>query len=535
MLRWKDKQLNHVDSQKILRNSGTYTILLLTLLAMTFFGVCSPDQGGGVLPSGAAAKVAGEKISPNEFLRSYNNTRQRMQSQYGEAFNMIAKDLPKSVLNQLVNERILFYAAKNAGIEAQEDDVLRLLLDAKAFQDEKGAFSSESYSNYLRSNGYTEKSFTDEIIRSVSVQNLRQFMNDTTYVSDRAAALDYKLQESKIDIDYLRIEPAMAKVDVSEEEVTKFLDDAGKTKVKDYYNSHLSEFNQPAKVKARHILVSFQGARAAAGDAAKRSKEDAQKRAASLLAKVRAAGADFAKIATAETDEPSGKTKGGDLGYFGKEDMVKEFSEKAFAMKEGEISDPVLSAFGYHIIRVEDIKPEQKTTLEAATPQIARKLVQEQKSGTALDALAGKILEEAKAGKDTTMKSVGAKWASTGPTNLSSPYFAGLGSDEKSVEAALTLKTPGQVYDKVLTDKTSKVVIKLKSRIDADEKTLTAEKKKELKDSSAASSAYSIMSNYEKSLRKELEEKGRIWENPKYLTMGQNEQSATGGPETSDM
>ena len=99
MYRWKDTTLSSADKAKILRNAGTYTILLLTLVAMALFGVCSPKLTSGLPTSGrAAAVVDGDTVSSDEFQRAYRNAYQRLQYQYNEAFDPAAMQLSRTVL-----------------------------------------------------------------------------------------------------------------------------------------------------------------------------------------------------------------------------------------------------------------------------------------------------------------------------------------------------------------------------------------------------------------------------------------------------
>ncbi len=112
-------------------------------------------------------------------------------------------------------------------------------------------------------------------------------------------------------------------------------EDVNDDKVKEYYNAHKADFRQ---VKASHILV---------------ETEDQAKEVKKRVAKT---GADFAAVAKETSTDPSAKENGGDLGFFTKDQMVKPFADKAFAMKVNEISDPVKSEFGYHIIKVQEIK-----------------------------------------------------------------------------------------------------------------------------------------------------------------------------------
>lgn len=114
-----------------------------------------------------------------------------------------------------------------------------------------------------------------------------------------------------------------------------------------YYNEHPNEFEQ---VKARHILFSL---RPQAGQATSPDKERVRKRALQVLQRLRA-GEDFATLAKEYSDDPGTKENGGDLGYFPRGRMVKEFEEMAFSLSPGQMSDLVETTYGFHIIKVED-------------------------------------------------------------------------------------------------------------------------------------------------------------------------------------
>lgn len=522
MLKWKDKKLSELDRKKIARNSGTYMILLLALVAMTFFGVCSPRGSNIAGLSGYAAKVAGQEINSFEFRRAYQNMMQRFQSQFSENFDPASIGLAKMVLRQLIDERIMYLAALSAGVEAQTSDVEKFLLEAKAFRDDKGQFSEDAYNRYLKSMGYTEASFTEELRRSITVQRFRALFGADSYVSSKTVGLDYQVQESKIDVEYLKLEPLMAKVVVTDDDIKKFLDDAGKAKVKEYYESHAPEFNQEAQVKARHILVQFNGSRNASAEAAKRTKEQAKARAEEIAKKVSAPNADFAKTAKEMTDEPSGKTSGGDLGYFNKATMDPKFSEAAFALAKGKISGVVETPFGFHIIKVEDRKEPKNTTLEAATNSIAATLIKKTKAPEELRTKADLILADLKAGKDgkATMSGLGVEWKSTGPVSLGTRYFSGLGSDDAVINAALALHKVGEVAPQVYTVGDQKFILRLKARSNPESlDKLTADKRADLSQSASSTMGSQLLSAYEKSLRKNLEEKGKVWQNPKYVEL----------------
>jgi peptidyl-prolyl cis-trans isomerase C len=117
------------------------------------------------------------------------------------------------------------------------------------------------------------------------------------------------------------------------------------------YDEAVKQMGQEVEVHARHILI-----RAAPGD--EKASKDAEDKIKAVIARLNK-GEDFTKVAAEVTEDPSGKANGGDLGYFSKEQMVPEFSDVAFKLEKGQISEPVKTQFGWHVLKVEDkrVKP----------------------------------------------------------------------------------------------------------------------------------------------------------------------------------
>lgn len=136
-----------------------------------------------------------------------------------------------------------------------------------------------------------------------------------------------------------------------------------------YYDTHPDAFKQPEQIKASHILVKVDPK----DDPAK--KEEAHKKIESVQEKLKS-GADFAALAKELSDCPS-KEKGGDLGYFAKGQMVKPFEDAALALKPGETSSIVETQFGYHIIKLTEIKPEGIMPYAEVKDQLTQYLKQE--------------------------------------------------------------------------------------------------------------------------------------------------------------
>ncbi|UKL13953.1 peptidylprolyl isomerase [Dissulfurimicrobium hydrothermale] len=151
---------------------------------------------------------------------------------------------------------------------------------------------------------------------------------------------------------------------------------------KEFYEKNKAEFSQPEMIKARHILIRPQGNSEKAWKEAEAKAKDIKKK----LEK----GADFAQLAKQYSEDPGTKDKGGELGLFPKGRMVPEFEKAAFALKVGEISAPVKTQFGYHIIKVEEKKPAETKPLKDVMSQV-KQMVKMEKQQNELEKLIDQI------------------------------------------------------------------------------------------------------------------------------------------------
>ena len=128
------------------------------------------------------------------------------------------------------------------------------------------------------------------------------------------------------------------------------------------YDEAVKQIGEEKEVHARHILF-----RTPAGD--EKASKEAEDKLKAVIVRLKK-GEDFAKVASEVTEDPSGKANGGDLGYFSKDQMVPEFSEVAFKLDKGQISDPVKTQFGWHVIKIEDKRVKEAPKFEDVKPQI---------------------------------------------------------------------------------------------------------------------------------------------------------------------
>lgn len=522
MFRMKDKSLHGVEADKLRKNFWTYVVLLSALGAMTFFGVCTPGGSSFVGPSGSAAKVADEVITRNEFNRAYRNAYDRSQRQYRDDFDPARFRLAHTVMKELVDDRAIYVKSVEYGLRASDDEIIAILREENTFKDDKGQFSADAFKNYLDSQGYTEASFMEEIRRSLTVQKFQKLVRDSVYVSSKAAEIDYRLAETKLNLEYLKFDPQKIEVTVSKEEIDKLLaDEAGKKRVKDYYDSNKKEFNAEEQVKARHILVAFQGARNAPADGQKRSKDEAKARAAEILSKAKTAGTDFVALAKESTDEAAGKASGGDLGFKAREAMGPEMAQAAFALKPGEITEVVESPFGFHIIKVEERKEAKSVKLEEAERGIAENFLRKEKRPSLAKEQADKVVAELREGRDIQplLTQYKVSWAETGEVAMNAGFIPGIGTSKEVANALASLSKPGEVTKVPLDVRGNLYVLRLKSKAEADVQKLTPERRRELAQSQAFSEGFAIYRVVERQLTDELEKKHKIWMNPEYLSL----------------
>ncbi|MEA2109055.1 MAG: peptidylprolyl isomerase [Pseudomonadota bacterium] len=191
-----------------------------------------------------------------------------------------------------------------------------------------------------------QKEFLDTLVtRNIIYQEgVRQKMPENPMVKKQVDAFRKKLVVAAI----------------LDQEVNRKIKDVSDAELKTYYDKNLKEFQQPRQVKARHILVKEQ----------KQAEEVHRK----LLK-----GEDFATLANEFSTCPS-KAKGGDLGFFTRDRMVKEFSDVAFSLKPKEISPVVKTQFGYHIIVVDEIKEGRQQTFDEVKTKLGDKIRAERKN-----------------------------------------------------------------------------------------------------------------------------------------------------------
>ncbi|MBW1955958.1 MAG: SurA N-terminal domain-containing protein [Deltaproteobacteria bacterium] len=380
-------------------------ILGAIVIVFVFWGIGSFRER----QAGRVAVVNGEPISVAEYRETYNNLIQRLRASFGDNLDeaMIEQlKVKEQALNQLIEERLLLQEAQRLHLSVSESELADTIRAIPAFQSDSG-FDPRLYRRILDLNRMTPETFEMLQKRSLQVQRLERFVTDGIHVSDLEVNAWIDWQNTAVNIRYVLFDPdaytditpstealeAFFKENASgyrtKEEVKvryvhfdpqHYLNDVSVTEaeLKEYYDANTEAFEVPKTMEARHILIKI--------DPADKPEtiEEKRKKIEGLLKRIRN-GEDFATLARAFSEDPS-KASGGRIGPFQKEMMVPPFGEAAFALKAGEVSDPVRTRFGWHIIKAEKVNEAGTLSFSETKEEIRKKLLEDRAKTRAYEA-----------------------------------------------------------------------------------------------------------------------------------------------------
>ena len=358
--------------------------------------------------SGRVASVNGDSVTMDEYRITYKRLIDQVRQSFGNNANeelIKSLQLEQKALDQLVDNLLMRQEASELDIQVSDEALSQAIRNISAFQ-VAGVFDPRRYQIILSSNNLTPESFETSQRDALLIQKLNTFITAGVKVSDAEAVEWFKWNNATVNLDFFLLEDDRYKdIAVTDEEIAQYFEtgkDTYKTdpalkvrylkfdpklfvsqveisddEITEYYDEHPAEFQNPKTVEARHILIKVDP-QAGPEDVAK-----AKERIESILQKAKD-GQDFAELAKQFSEGPS-KDKGGYLGSFRREAMVKPFSDKAFSMKAGDISDPVKTQFGWHIIKVEKVNDASTTSLADASGSIRQKLAADYSKNLAYD------------------------------------------------------------------------------------------------------------------------------------------------------
>ncbi len=374
--------------------------------------------------SNAVAVVNGEEIPQERFRRAQTNiiaayertSRQRLTPELAERLG-----LSQQVINELVTETLVVQGAGQEGVRVSDEELRSTIQQIREFQ-ESGRFSRDEYLKVLRQIRLDPGEFEIEVRRQLVRRKMEGLIKQGVKVSEEEVRQAYTQRHERVRAAwaYADVKPVMATVQVADGDLepyvkahpaqwsqperrrlqyvmvssTKGAQSVSDADIEAYYKEHGAEFEEPKRLRVAHVLVRVPPVGGSEAENTARAKvEDVIKRAR--------AGEDFAKLAREISEDKASAVQGGELGLVGPGELVAPFEQAAFALKKGEISAPVRTPFGYHAIRVLEVREGGKTPLKDVAPKIKEALVA-QKGERAAAAKADEVKTALLGAKDFT-------------------------------------------------------------------------------------------------------------------------------------
>jgi peptidyl-prolyl cis-trans isomerase D len=376
-------------------------ILAIIFLPFAFFGVdiYFRDMGG----KQAVARVGDYAIGQDEFSRALRERQEAIQRSVQGRIDPALLDNPElrqAVIEGLIQRHLLIERAQKTGITVSNERLRDAIGEIAAFRDEDGKFSFPRYQQFLKSEGMTPAIFEARLRQDMMLQQITNGYVGTTLVSRAAADLILRLASQQREVSYLtlspdtylshvKLDPGAAKQyyeananefrvpEQARAEYVALSADAlmqgiqiDPEEVRKYYESNRKQFGIDESRQAAHILVSVEPA------ASPEAKQKARARADEVYRELQKNPDGFADAAKKHSDDPGSAAKGGDLGSISRGAMkdTPEFERALFQLKPGEISAPVETRHGFHIIRLVALQPATVKPFEEVRAQIEKDL-----------------------------------------------------------------------------------------------------------------------------------------------------------------
>lgn len=338
------------------------------------------------------ATVGDTSITMMDFDNAKRQYLDNFRRQMGQSFkpNMLdTAEARASILAALISDRAISLEIASEYMNVGEADAINLVKQAPAFQRD-GKFSTEAYQQFLNSMGKSDEQFVLELRRDLTRQMLLSAVSQTTQASNTVAQRIHDLLTEERTIRTFEIKPTafLKSVSVTDAEAQSYYDQnkslfavpesvdieyvvlspesyknikASEDDIKTFYEQNLQRFSTPEERRASHILIAVNN---------EKTDADAKKEADEIYKQLQADPSKFAQLAKSKSADPGSARQGGDLGFFPKGMMVPEFDNAVFSGKKGDLIAPVKTQFGYHIIKIVDVKPAQAKPLKEVRAEI---------------------------------------------------------------------------------------------------------------------------------------------------------------------
>lgn len=416
----------------MLKTMRQNTKLILWILLAAFVGTIifawgmnvTGRQGRGQAVVGV---VNGQKISYQQFSYIFQNLYDQTQEQLGQALDQeTSRQLLDETWNQIVSQILLAEEIEKRKIRVTDLEVVTyirdnppaFLLNNESLQTD-GEFDPQKYAAALADPRYDWRPLENQVRAILPVQKLQSMIMAAVRVTDAEVWNDYKAKNERVQVRYVAFRPTDFEVDqakITEGEITH------------YFDQHHQEYHQPSRANLNYVFWE---------KVASQADEDTVRAELEALRERAMDGEDFAELAEIFSQGPSSKD-GGDLGFFGRGVMDSAFEAGAFALQEGEISTPIRSSFGWHIIKLEE-KRVSGAEKEVRARHILLKVTPSQQTlETLLDQVNSLAQRAKEVGLEEATQEVGLEVMQTGLFHEGSQFVPGLGRASDAAKFAFS-------------------------------------------------------------------------------------------------
>jgi peptidyl-prolyl cis-trans isomerase D len=379
----------------------TGLLLAVAVSMIAYLGAYFGDDGGAA-GGPWIAKVDGQSIPISEYQQVGRNLEQRYQQMFGEQYEKIREqlDVERAALEQVISRKVMAAEAEAAGLEVSEAEVAQAIVESPQMKDPAtGAFiGKDRYLDAMRrSYPGGPEAFEQALAQDLLIEKWRRLVTEAAFVADADLEKAWRQRNERARIDYAVVPSAgqsfpTAVSDADAEAWYRGHQDAyrrpearriryvvvdrqaqaAKVPVSDaeiraFHDANKAQFDVPEQRRASHVLIRV------AREAGPAEVEAARARAQAVLDRARK-GEDFATLARSLTEDEPGRPNGGDLGWFGKGDMVPAFESTVWRTEPGQIGDLTRSEFGWHVIKVTGKRDAGQRPFEEVKEDIRRQL-----------------------------------------------------------------------------------------------------------------------------------------------------------------
>lgn len=347
-----------------------FVILVVGAVFVFFIGVGAPLVRSD---SDVVVQVEDQEFGRREVERMRARQEEQLRRQLGDQYDPKLVDerlnLDALAANQLAQFAILAAEARRLGLRVTDEEIREVVRNIPDFQDEQGKLSVERFREFVQYEYGTERLFLQELRMQLLAQKALALLGDGATVSDPEAREALRRRLETVKLAYVAVDTTILPdgTEITDAQVDELVA-KDEPRLRKFYDENPQRFHKPEQVHARHLLLRVPK------DATPDQTAAIEKRMLDLRARLEK-GEDFAKLAGELSEDPGSKDRGGDLGFFGRGQMVPPFEAAAFGLEPGGLSPVVRTDFGFHLIRTEEKKPAEDTSYEQAQREIARELV----------------------------------------------------------------------------------------------------------------------------------------------------------------